>query len=178
VCLEVPATRSAGDALKSVKEQLRSIPRRGIGYGVLRYLGQDADASRLAALPRAQVRFNYLGQFDPWLATSALFAPASEATGPAFSPRSRRTHMLDIAGSVVDGQLSFLWLYGEGLHDSATIERLADAFVERLRAILAHCRRPEAGGYTPSDFPSAKLSRRGLDTLLAKLAKSHGARES
>src|SRR5262249_41886285 len=30
---------SPGDALKSVKEQLRGVPSHGVGYGLLRYLG-------------------------------------------------------------------------------------------------------------------------------------------
>ena len=32
-----------GDALRAVKEQLRAIPNGGIGYGLLRYLSNDAD---------------------------------------------------------------------------------------------------------------------------------------
>ena len=35
-----------GEALKAVKEQLRAIPRRGIGYGLLRYLHDDEAVRR------------------------------------------------------------------------------------------------------------------------------------
>src|SRR5207244_11445445 len=51
--------------LKRVKEQLRRIPKHGIGYGLLRYLRGDMQvAADLRALPQAEVSFNYLGQFD------------------------------------------------------------------------------------------------------------------
>src|SRR6185369_7173703 len=51
--------RPPGDALKSIKEQLRAVPRKGLGYGLLRYLGDEATAAALAALPAPQVAFNY-----------------------------------------------------------------------------------------------------------------------
>ncbi|MEE8584779.1 MAG: amino acid adenylation domain-containing protein, partial [Acidobacteriota bacterium] len=51
-----------GPALKSVKEQLRGVPGRGLGYGLLRYLGQGREtARRLEEMPQAEVSFNYLG---------------------------------------------------------------------------------------------------------------------
>ena len=47
------------DVLKSVKEGLRSVPRRGIGFGALRHLGDGVPGT-----VEPQVSFNYLGQFD------------------------------------------------------------------------------------------------------------------
>src|SRR5262249_50747976 len=45
-----------GRLLRSVKEQLRAVPQRGLGYGLLRYLGGDPDLSRaLAELPQPQL---------------------------------------------------------------------------------------------------------------------------
>jgi non-ribosomal peptide synthetase component F len=38
VALDVPEDPDWGTTLKSVKEQLRAVPRRGIGYGALRHL--------------------------------------------------------------------------------------------------------------------------------------------
>ena len=52
-----------GRALKRVKEQLRAIPGRGLGYGLLRYLHPEAGA-RLAGGSQAQIGFNYLGRFS------------------------------------------------------------------------------------------------------------------
>jgi len=54
---------AAGDrlaaAVKTVKEQLRTVPDRGIGYGVLRHLSANPDL----AAPAPQILFNYLGRF-------------------------------------------------------------------------------------------------------------------
>src|SRR5262249_6225420 len=64
-----PMTLDAGDTdplrlLGSIKAQVRQVPRAGIGFGLLRYLSGDAElATRLGAVPRPAVSFNYLGQF-------------------------------------------------------------------------------------------------------------------
>ena len=72
--------------LRAIKEQLGSIPKRGIGYGVLRYLGRDNDlVTRLKALPRPEISFNYLGQLDRVLEREGLFASAPESPGRARS---------------------------------------------------------------------------------------------
>jgi len=63
------------------------------------------------------------------------------------------------------------WTYSENLHRRATIERLVQDFAEALRAIIAHCQSPEAGGVTPSDFPLAGLDQKKLDKVLAKLKR-------
>ena len=53
----------------------------------------------------------------------------------------------------------------------ATIEELARGYIEALGAIVAHCQAPEAGGYTPSDFPDVNLDQEKLDLLVTKLSK-------
>ena len=65
-----------GRALKTVKEQLRALPDRGLGYGLLRYLNPQT-AATLAALPAPQIGFNYLGRFAA--PGSADWASAPEA---------------------------------------------------------------------------------------------------
>jgi non-ribosomal peptide synthase protein (TIGR01720 family) len=67
------------------------------------------------------------------------------------------------------------WSYSANVHRHATIEALAKSFLEALRALIAHCQSPEAGGYTPSDFPVAGLSQSDLDDLMAELTEREGA---
>ncbi len=58
VYLDLSGVREPGAALKQVKEQLRALPGRGLGYGIVRYLGPPEVAERLAALPQAELSFN------------------------------------------------------------------------------------------------------------------------
>ena len=60
VALHLPPGLGWGEALKSVKEQLRAVPRRGLSYGALRYLGADGPpAAVLRDGPQPQISFNY-----------------------------------------------------------------------------------------------------------------------
>ena len=79
-----------GKALSRVKEQLRSIPNRGLGYGVLRHISKDDRIRcRLAELPAAEIIFNYLAQVDQVLRKSTLLAPVPETSGIAVAPENR-----------------------------------------------------------------------------------------
>lgn len=158
------------EALKQVKEQLRSVPHRGIGYGLLRYLSaRSADSAALASLPQPEISFNYLGQLDSRFGVTSIFTLGAESVGPTRSQRQMRRHLLSVDGSITAGRLRFSWTYSEAVHRRATIEQIASKFAESLRALIAHCVSPEAGGYTPSDFPKAKLSRKALDKLVSRL---------
>ncbi|MCA1708874.1 MAG: condensation domain-containing protein, partial [Actinobacteria bacterium] len=65
VALEVSTAGGVGGLLKSVKEQLRAVPHRGLSYGALRYMSApDSPASALHDDPSPQISFNYLGQWD------------------------------------------------------------------------------------------------------------------
>ena len=166
VVLDLPETGEAGAALRAVKEQLRSVPGRGIGYGLLRYPGGSGAAPELAGAARAEVAFNYLGQFDRAVSGESFFAFAEESVGASADESSPRAHLLEVSGSVRGGRLELQVGYAEGVHRGETVERLAEGFGRELRELIAHCRGAEAGGYTPSDFPLAALDQAGLDGLL------------
>ncbi|MBN3876528.1 MAG: non-ribosomal peptide synthetase [Nostoc sp.] len=170
VLLELGATENLADALKSVKEQLRAIPNKGIGYGLLRYLSQDAEiAAQLQTLPQAEISFNYLGQFDQLLNTSSWMQLASESTGHSHGLQNNRAHLLDINSVITEERLQINWAYSKNIHQHATIESLAQEFVKTLLGLIAHCSSPESGGYTPSDFSLVKLNQPEIDQLLASL---------
>jgi non-ribosomal peptide synthase protein (TIGR01720 family) len=161
---------SVGDDLKAVKERLRRVPRRGLGYGLLRYVsGDEATRGRLAALGGGRVVFNYLGQLDGAVSGGSMFRGARESAGASRWGGGERTHVLSINASVAGGRLAVSWGYGKGLHRRETIERAAGWMAEELRALIKHCREEGAGGFTPSDFPEAALSQEELDDFIASV---------
>ncbi len=170
VRLDLGDSVTPGDALKGIKEQLRQVPRHGIGYGLLRYLHpDDAVRASLARQPQAAISFNYLGQFDQSIPTSGSFGPAKESRGPERSPKARRSHLIEILGGISGGELQVSWLYSRNLHERDTIETLASAFLEELRALIRYCQSPDAGGYTPSDFELAGLDEEKLNRIIEKV---------
>ncbi|MGK3989851.1 amino acid adenylation domain-containing protein [Sorangium sp. So ce136] len=168
VVLEADPGAEVASTLRSVKERLRAIPRHGVGYGLLRYLGPDAARAQLAQAAPAQITFNYLGRFDGSASGAVLAREAREPTGPGISPREARRYLLEVNAVVTGGQLELSWIYSPEAHREGTIRALASGFTAELEALIAHCRAPEAGGYTPSDFPLARLREPALAQLFAR----------
>jgi non-ribosomal peptide synthase protein (TIGR01720 family) len=169
VLLDLGKASKPLEALRAVKEQLRAVPNRGIGYGLLRYLsGREDVVDQLSSLAQAEVRFNYLGQQDRSLSSSRLFISAHDSGAEAQSLRGERGYLLNIIASVSEGQLRFNWTYSENVHARHTIERLAETTLAELRALLSEGETSDSA-YAPSDFPKAKLTQKDLNTILAKL---------
>jgi len=159
------------DCLKIVKEALRSIPQHGIGYGLLRYLGPAEARNALAALPRAEISFNYLGQMDQLgdADGGAQLVPATESRGPDRGPRNKRTHLVDVNGGISGGRLHLEWSYSETQYRRTTIEKLAADFKRSLQELIAHCQSEEAGGFTRSDMADFGWGEEDLDDILREL---------
>ncbi|HJU38685.1 MAG TPA: condensation domain-containing protein, partial [Tahibacter sp.] len=153
----------AGEAVKAVKEQYRAIPRRGLGYGVLRHVAGDADLADAEARNTPQLVFNYLGQFDQALASDGPFAAARHSVGATVSAQRVRDFRLELNGQVAGGELRFTLDYSRDEFDRATIDAAARAIEDGLARVIAHCAAPGAGARTPSDFPLAKVSQVQLD---------------
>ena len=198
VLLTLAGILEPGEALKVIKEQRRSVPNHGIGYGVLRYLSEDP-----LVTPQAEVCFKYLSQFDSFLPESSLFEQIYPVPSPTKLRSNRvfrqdrhkdvgrsgrgenllhlnatwhqnvnRRYLLEINAFVLRSQLQVEWTYSEQVYQQTTIEQLAEGFVEALRSLIAHCQSPEAGGYTPSDFPQANLNQKDLEQFLAKINRN------
>ncbi len=176
VLLELSEISHPGEALKSVKEQLRRIPNRGIGYGILRYLSQDTAIPLKLQVPQAEVIFNYLGQLDRVMSGSSeyfnttLLGLAKKSNG--LHSLSGRRHLLEVNGFIAEGRLQLNWTYSKNVHQRSTVERLAQNFIEALKTLITHCQSPEAGGYTPSDFSAARLNQKQLDKFIAKIGET------
>ncbi|HKE58547.1 MAG TPA: condensation domain-containing protein, partial [Pyrinomonadaceae bacterium] len=172
VVLHVAPSFQPGTALTSIKEQLRQVPNRGIGYGVLRYLGTDGPRAKLETAAEPQISFNYLGQIDAVAPRFGFFGAANDFSGSLYSPRGNRRHLLDVIGNVVERRLRMSFTYSVNFHRAETIQQLAEDFRAALRAIIAHCQSAEAGGFTASDFLAARMSQDDFNNLLAKINKS------
>jgi amino acid adenylation domain-containing protein/non-ribosomal peptide synthase protein (TIGR01720 family) len=163
-------TKKLGEGLKSIKEQLRSIPNHGIGYGLLRYLNPDASSrAQLAQMPQAEVCFNYLGQLDSVGIDYPGLALAKESSGLTQSPLAICSHLFEIDAFVVDGKLQVTWKFSQNFYQRKTVEHLAAMYIEELWSLIEHCVISDYVGYTPSDFPEADLDQDELDDLLGGL---------
>lgn len=156
-----------GIRIRSVKERLRAVPRKGISYGALRYLTKDRE---LGSGEKADLIFNYLGQFDQVVENSKLFNFATESSGPWHSPRGTRRYLLEVNAMVKDGSMSASWTFSENRHHPETIQNLAKQWIKALREIVSHCTATSERTLTPSDFPLSQLKQSELDSLSTRFS--------
>ncbi|WP_406254529.1 amino acid adenylation domain-containing protein [Streptomyces chartreusis] len=150
-----PARDAAGEALKQVKERLRSVPSGGLSWGLLRHLNADT-APKLALLPVPDLRFNYLGRFSGGdTADGELLGMAAEALPLG--------HAVEIDAVVLErgaGRpcLSAAFSYARGVLGEDEVLALARLWCEAIEVLVEHARRDGSGGHTSSDFPLVDLS--------------------
>ncbi|MGW4061459.1 non-ribosomal peptide synthase/polyketide synthase [Amycolatopsis sp. NPDC004747] len=160
VALTLPATEGRrptdwGPTLKAVKEQLRAVPGKGLGYGSL----------ALPGAPVPQISLNYHGQWTTGGDAEGLYRGWGGDLGADIDPERPRGTLLDVVGIVDGGRLELAWTYSPEVHREDTVRGLAEQVAAALREIVAHCATPEAGGRTPSDFPLARLSQSEVDAV-------------
>jgi amino acid adenylation domain-containing protein/non-ribosomal peptide synthase protein (TIGR01720 family) len=170
VMLDLEHLTEPESRLQAVKEYMRQIPQRGIGYGILRYLCDDPDVvQQLRTLPRADMAFNYLGQFGQEQQDDSPFAMSPHDRGPDRSLTNQRTHLLDVTGVITGGQLQLEWTYSANVHQHATIERMAQAFLAELKAIIERRHIRHAGHYTAEDVAEFGWDAQDLADILAAI---------
>jgi amino acid adenylation domain-containing protein/non-ribosomal peptide synthase protein (TIGR01720 family) len=164
---------SMGDAIKTVKEQLRAIPERGIGFGLLRYLNSET-ASQLSPLPDPQISFNYHGRLgSTGMDSSAGWAPIDDgALRDATTADLPLAVVVDINAMAIetdDGTvLSSTWTYPPGVLTSEDAQQLTQLWLEALAALGAYAE--SGGGFTPSDFDLVDLGQDAIDDLERRCA--------
>ncbi|EME22130.1 non-ribosomal peptide synthetase [Rhodococcus triatomae BKS 15-14] len=167
--------RSAGAAIKAVKEQLLAIPDSGVGYGLLRYL--DPEAGReLAGHPAPQITFNYLGRFATDLAAGgadADWTPAGEVDMQRVQDRDMPlASALDVnAVTTMRGERPVLratWAFPAGVLTAAEVTEIAGLWTSALAALARHVAGPDAGGLTPSDLDLVDLRQPAIDRIEAR----------
>ncbi|OXB23750.1 hypothetical protein B0A80_09825 [Flavobacterium tructae] len=152
VILSKENAETEGDIVKSVKEALRRIPTKGMGYGCLRYLHSSEEIRHSLKDCGWDVVFNYLGQIDNVLNQSAVFSSAPEYAGDHISPTSILEEKFIVKAIIVANELRISWDYSEAQYQSETVQNLADKYVEYLTQLIEHCISKEDRELTPSDF--------------------------
>ncbi len=158
------SAKDIGRVIKEVKECLHRVPDQGISYGLWRYMGNSSSVREELSLQRAELVFNYLGQYQ--LTGDSFYEGLSDLSiGSFHSLQGRRPHRLAIQAKVVEEKLQLDFQYSANLHRESSIENLAHLYEKSLIQIISHCQEDGAGGYTPSDFSLASLNQDQLSDL-------------
>ncbi|MBY4126928.1 amino acid adenylation domain-containing protein [Rhodococcus fascians] len=157
---------SASDAVKRVKEQIRAVPGRGSGFGLLRYLNDEAGAV-LADGNSPQISVNYLGRIDTDIPDAlrgrGWIPDASMDIGSGSGHRLPVPVALDINAMVTNGRLHATFAFPQGVLDRHEVDELAGRWAAALIRLAEHAAAPDAGGLTPSDVSLVNVDQSRID---------------
>jgi len=173
VLLVTQGIESDDQLIKSIKEQLRKVPQKGLGYGVLKYISKH---ETLQGDDPWEIVFNYLGQLDNAVGASKWLTAAGEPVGVQRSEAATVNEKLSISGQVLNGQLSISWTFSTKHFTAQTIQQLAAVYNHIITGLVTHCLlQADAFGqlFTPSDYGIGKeVSYQQLDQFLQATTNS------
>ncbi len=170
VVLDLSHGNALSDGIKGIKETLRKIPNRGIGYGILRYLtpSDKKDGFQFALEPN--ITFNYLGQFGQEKgADEGIIEMSHFEMGNSIHPSLEQHSAVDISGMVTGGRLSMSFTYNRQQFEEDTIESMAENYRSALEEIIRHCTGKEETEMTVSDYSSSDLDEDEVDAVFDEL---------
>ncbi|MGB3467933.1 MAG: condensation domain-containing protein, partial [Cyclobacteriaceae bacterium] len=141
--------------LISVKESRRKVPNKGIGYGIIKYLGDE----KLNEL-KQEIVFNYLGDFGANVGheDQSLFEFSNESIGPNAKGDINADTLLDISGLTIDGELNMTIRYSGQRYAETTIANLANSLKNNLHSLINELSAINRIHKTPSDLSYPELS--------------------
>ncbi|MBA4538661.1 amino acid adenylation domain-containing protein [Bacillus aquiflavi] len=162
VYLDLGEEEEISMSIKMVKETLRKVPNNGIGYGILKYLAEDADLLNDEAAP---ILFNYLGEIDKHV-TNKDFSPSSLSSGESIGAESVRDASIEIDSIVLDHKLTISTTFNDREYSEDTINMFNQKYKESLEMIIVHCVNKTETEKTSSDYGYDKMSLQELEELL------------
>lgn len=147
--------------LKAIKSEIKAAARRGIEYGLYKYAGKKCSAVNNK---RAEVRFNYLGQFSSEL-NNDLFTYSNQSTGNDVAAGNSMTVKIEFIAMIIDGQLSIQLYYNRKAHLKHNMTLLLDAVFNNLNLIVNYIHDENNVILTASDFEAADLDDEDLNVL-------------
>lgn len=145
--------------IKSIKEQLRSIPNNGFNYSIMKYLKLE-----LKEVDIKNIRFNYIGDFDNIINFDEQNISKIEF-GLFSDDKNTLTALLDIAAIVVNKKLKISITYSNNRLEKDTVQTFIDRYIETLRLVLGSCTNKSFKEFTPSDFDAVDISQEDLDNM-------------
>ncbi|WP_243521542.1 non-ribosomal peptide synthetase [Bacillus pseudomycoides] len=156
------------NAIKEVKETLRRVPNKGVGYSILKYLDVSKDEDKVFSGKIPEINFNYLGEFNDENEVEGL-AFTSIPIGKCMDPCTKITAAIEINGMVVNGEVNFIFRYNPNMYYKETIENIANMYIHYLIQIVHHCEGREDEVLTPSDFSTTDIDLEELGSFLESL---------
>gem|GEM_PF-566082 len=158
--LDLQGKEDAVSGLITIKEDLRRIPAKGVGYGVIKYLGAGFEQSFTP-----HIAYNFLGDFDTEHGVSQFEYLEDSRESDVAKENRANLSLLDIMGMIVKDELTVYLGYETVSYQQATIEKFMVAFEERLKALISQLSEIRETQLTPSDLSFKNLTQEEFDKV-------------
>ena len=136
------------DMIISTKEMLRKVPNKGLEYGVLKYLSEEAFNQE-----DAQVTFNYLGSIDAETdAHASIFGVSPYSQGIEVAVGNLRKDIMTLNCIIAGGKLNIGIGYRRDQFRDEDANCLGELYKESLIKVINTCLKQDKALKTPSDF--------------------------
>jgi non-ribosomal peptide synthase protein (TIGR01720 family) len=127
------------DEVRQIQDMLDHVPRKGFGYGILRYLAPQL-LGAYADVPNSPLCFNYLGELDQDLDTQ-MFTLSSLSAGDSLEDGAAATYALAINCAINDNRLRVNLSSTAMGEDPDNLAELAEIYQRILGGYLAAARK-------------------------------------
>ena len=162
---EMDRDRDSISNLRYVKNTVRSIPSKGLTFGICKYLKSESNIEKYAY--KADVLINYLGNLN--FIFNDRFGKATMLQSDMRSASSERLHPLELNIYVHDKELVF---EGSFVKEYCSGEEF-DEFITLLKKELINISEQKevntTHNYVPADFQDVDLDEEDLDSLFDQL---------
>lgn len=138
VWLEMTDEKNTGLVIEQIKQRLRSVPSKGIGYGVLKYLSNEGGVLASNQSDPVVV-FNYLGQFGENKQEENDWDIVADFNRHTVALEHPRNCLLGFNGGIRSGELCLTLDYNRFRYSHSAMEALKVHIELGLQQIIEHC---------------------------------------
>lgn len=157
--------------IRSVKEMLRKVPKHGIGYGVIKNLGE-----KVLTGSEPKISFNYLGEFGEEISLGEFSWKYFSFGNNKAKENNFTNATILIGGSVTDKKLSMKFAYNTELYNEEFINKLSLLYIKELVDIINHCSEIKDTQPTASDFQELQWSDEEFRYVFDNISKNKQCR--
>jgi bacitracin synthase 3 len=153
--------------LINVKETLRKVPNKGIGYGILKKYNKLNDKSYNSP----DFNFNYLGEGAANISND-YFKISKIKQGSAISDKNKFGAPISLDGKIESGILSILISYDSNYFHRDFINKFAETYKNEVYRIVDFCVSSDKVYKTPSDYGQTTMSMKDFNKIIRQLESS------
>ena len=172
VDLSIEEHNNIGDLIKEIKERIRNIPNKGMGYSNLKTHGKFIKANNHTYKPN--ILFNFLGQKksvqSAYNKENRVFDLSFEIRSLNIAQENQLSHKIIINCAIYNDIFSIRFTFDTKYFSYLEIESLANSYIKSLKILINYCCKENNFGYTLSDFKNIDfLTQQNIDNNLGKI---------